>query len=204
MNERLQSPRLIIATHNAGKLHEFGDMLHGIVEVVSAGDLGLPEPDETGTTFHENALLKAQAAAVAAKCPALADDSGLCVTALDGRPGLFSGRYAEINGKRDFPAAMKKLHDEIGTNPDRSASFVSVLALAWPDGRHEFFDGRVKGTIHYPPRGTHGHGYDSVFVPDGEARSFAEMTETEKSTMSHRGRAVRQLLEWLGQTRQQP
>ena len=190
--------KLVIATHNAGKLHEFRGLLAGLADdVTSAGELGLPEPDETGKTFIENALLKARAAANAAGRISLADDSGLCVNALGGAPGLFSGRYAEVNGKRDFPASMQKLHNEIGSNADRSAYFICVLALVWPDGRHDIFEGRLNGHIINPPRGANGHGYDACFMPVGEARTFAEMSDVEKSAISHRGIATRKLIAWL-------
>ena len=189
--------RLVIATHNNGKLLEFRGLLRGLADnVVSAGELGLPEPEETGTTFIDNALLKARAAAAASGSLALADDSGICVNALGGAPGLFSGRYAEKDGKRDFPWAMQRLHNEIGANADRSAYFICVLALAWPDGRNEVFEGRLNGTIIWPPRGTNGHGYDPCFQPEHETRTFAEMTEDEKGAISHRGRATQKLIHW--------
>lgn len=190
--------KLIIATHNNGKLSEFRAMLSGLAEdVTSAGELGLQEPEETGTTFVENALLKARAAATASGLPALADDSGLCVHALGDAPGLFSGRYAEVNGKRDFTYGMQRLHNELGNSVDRSAHFISVLALVWPDGRHEVFEGRVDGVLVWPPRGTHGHGYDPLFQPDGFTTTFAEMAEEDKNAISHRSRAVAQLRTFL-------
>ena len=189
--------RLVIATHNAGKLREFRTLLGARVgTIVSAGELGLPEPEETGTTFTENALLKARAAAQAAGSVALADDSGLCVTALGGDPGIYSARWAGPD--KDFPAAMRRIHDALGLTMDRSASFICVLALVWPDGATETLEGRVDGTLIWPPRGTYGHGYDPMFVPQGEPRSFAEMTEDEKNALSHRGKALKLLLEQLG------
>lgn len=196
--------RLVIATHNAGKLVEFRELLgpHG-VEVLSAGELGLPEPEETGTTFLANAELKAQAAAHGAGLPALADDSGLCVDALDGDPGIYSARWA---GKpADFGRAMARiealLQERGATNPDqRRAHFVAALSLVWPDGRREAVEGRVFGTL-VVPRGTLGFGYDPIFVPDGHARSFGEMTSEEKhgipadgsEALSHRSRAFQMM-----------
>lgn len=186
-------PRLVIATHNQGKLAEFRALLRKHVpEIVSAGELGLPEPEETGTTFVENALLKAQAAAKAANCVALADDSGLCVTALNGDPGLYSARWA--GPAKDFAMAMQKVHEALDESADRSAYFISVLALVWPDGRQEVFEGRSEGQIVWPPRGDRGHGYDPIFQPDGETQTFAEMLPAEKDAISHRGKALRQLL----------
>jgi XTP/dITP diphosphohydrolase len=195
--------RLVIATHNAGKLWEMRELLspYGL-DAVSAGDLGLPEPEETGATFHENAELKARGAANAAGLPALADDSGLCVDALDGAPGLYSARWAEVSpgGLRDFAVAMEKveaaLHDKAVTPPYR-AHFISVISLAWPDGAVESFEGKVFGTLVFPPRGTLGFGYDPIFLPDGLKRTFGEMMAAEKQAipadgspaLSHRARA---------------
>ncbi|MHB8886913.1 MAG: RdgB/HAM1 family non-canonical purine NTP pyrophosphatase [Methylovirgula sp.] len=195
--------RLVIATHNAGKLWEMRDLLapHGL-DAVSAGDLGLPEPEETGETFHANAELKALAAARAAGLPALADDSGLCVDGLGGAPGIYSARWAEVapGGPRDFAAAMEKLETaltEIGAMPPFAAHFVSVMALAWPDGAVESFEGKVFGTLVFPPRGMLGFGYDPIFLPEGLARTFGEMMAAEKQAipadgspaLSHRARA---------------
>src|SRR4029077_2213956 len=157
------------------------------------GDLNLPEPEETGTSFHENAVLKARTAALASGIPALADDSGLCVTALKGMPGIYSARWAGPG--KDFKPAMQRVHDEIGNNKDRSAHFLCVLALAWPDGHIETIEGRVDGAINWPPRGDQGHGYDPFFVPIGESRSFAEMADREKDAISHRGKATRELVQ---------
>ena len=200
------SGRLVIATHNAAKLAEMRELLapHG-VEAVSAGSLGLPEPEETGTMFSENAALKARAAATASGLPALADDSGLCAEALDGAPGLFSARWA--GASKDFPAAMARLERELiargASEPAaRRAHFVSALVVAWPDGREALFEGRVHGALVWPPRGELGFGYDPVFLPDGEARTFGEMTSHEKHgtgwttggpALSHRARAFRAL-----------
>jgi XTP/dITP diphosphohydrolase len=202
MSKRL-SGRLVIATHNRGKLWEMQALLkpYGI-EAVSAGELGLPEPEETGATFAANAELKARAAADAARLPALADDSGLCVDALGGAPGLLSARWAEIEpgGARDFAAAIKKVETavaETGAAPPYRAHFISVLALAWPGGTTDIFEGKVHGTLVFPPRGTKGFGYDPIFLPDGLTRTFGEMMMDEKQAipadgspaLSHRARA---------------
>lgn len=188
--------RLLIATHNAGKLKEFRNLLQGhVAEIVSAGELALPEPEETGTTFVENALLKARLAAQASGCVTLADDSGLRVNALNGDPGLFSARWA--GASKDFAVAMRRVHETLGDQTDRSAYFIAVLALVWPDGRQEIFEGRINGTIVWPPRGDAGHGYDPIFQPQGESRTFAEMGHGEKDAISHRGKALQQLLQKL-------
>ena len=199
-SRRRLSGRVVIATHNAGKLAEMRELLAPFgIAAVSAGELALPEPDETGTTYAENAAIKAHAAAKAADLPALADDSGVAVDALDGAPGLFSARWA---GKpADFGAAMARVARELdrrGIGEERRAHFVSALVLAWPDGHEELFEGRVFGRL-VPPRGTRGFGYDPVFLPDGHARTFGEMSSQEKhgidwaspdpSPLSHRARA---------------
>ena len=193
----LKGQRLVVATHNAGKLAEFRALLapYG-VEVTSAGELGLSEPDETGTTFEANSAIKALAAARAANGPALGDDSGLCVDALGGRPGVRTADYAtRPDGTRDFPWAMERLETELrekaqeGGHEDRSARFVAVLTLAWPDGATEHWRGEVAGTLAWPPRGEEGHGYDPVFVPEGHDRRFGEMAPDEKAGLSHRARA---------------
>ncbi|MHB2166557.1 RdgB/HAM1 family non-canonical purine NTP pyrophosphatase [Alsobacter sp. R-9] len=192
--------RVVIATHNKGKLAEMRDLLgpHG-VDAVSAGELGLPEPEETGTTFIANAKIKALSAALAAKLPAISDDSGLCVGALDGAPGIYSARWA--GPSKDFAQAMEKveaaLRERDAFEPaDRRAWFVSALCVAWPDGHTEEFEARVDGTLVWPPRGDAGFGYDPMFLPDGHARTFGEMTATEKHGLpplglglSHRARA---------------
>ncbi len=195
--------RVVIATHNAGKLREMRELLAPFgIEAVSAGELALPEPDETGTTYAENAAIKAHAAARAAGLPALADDSGVAVEALDGAPGLFSARWA---GKpADFAAAMARVERELAlrgaTGPERRrAHFVSALVLAWPDGHEELFEGRVHGRLVSPPRGTRGFGYDPMFAPDGSDQTFGETTSDEKhgidwsspdpQPLSHRARA---------------
>jgi len=189
---------LVIATHNAGKLKEMQLLLEPYgVEVVAAGALGLPEPEETGTTFIANAEIKARAAALRAGLPALADDSGLCVDALDGAPGIYSARWA--GETRDFDAAMEKIRTEIETraNPPFNAHFVSALTLALPDGTCASFEGKVYGTLVFPPRGTLGFGYDPIFLPDGYDRTFGEMSTEVKHSLprdgsdglSHRARA---------------
>jgi XTP/dITP diphosphohydrolase len=195
--------RLVIATHNPGKLRELRDLLapHGI-EAVSAGELGLAEPDETGKTFRDNARIKAQAAAAAAKLPAFADDSGLVVEALDGAPGIHSARWAGPD--KDFAGAMQKIETMLRERnaSDRRAHFVSALCVAWPDGHVEEFEGRVDGTLVWPPRGNQGFGYDPIFLPDGHARTFGEMNADEKhglprkgKGLSHRARAFLKLAE---------
>jgi XTP/dITP diphosphohydrolase len=198
--------RLVIATHNPGKLAEMRELLapHG-VEAVSAGELGLAEPEETGKTFHANARLKAVAAANAAQLPALADDSGIMVDALGGAPGIFSARWA--GPEKDFSTAMARIErllaERGATTPDqRKAHFVSALCVAWPDGHVEAVEARVDGTLVWPPRGTAGFGYDPMFLPDGFDRTFGEMTSVEKHGMpplglglSHRARAFVKLAE---------
>jgi XTP/dITP diphosphohydrolase len=198
--------KLVIATHNSGKLAEMRELLapYGI-EAVSAGELDLAEPEETGTSFRANAEIKAVAAAKAAQLPAFADDSGLAVDALDGAPGIFSARWAGPN--KDFAAAMaqvERLLQERGaaTPPQRRAHFVSALCVAWPDGHLEEVEARADGTLVWPPRGTAGFGYDPAFMPDGHTRTFGEMTSVEKHGLpplglglSHRARAFVKLAE---------
>ena len=185
--------RLVVATHNLGKLREIEVLVAPFgMSVVSAGDLGLPEPEETGDTFEANALLKAEAAASASGLPALADDSGIAVDALGGAPGIYSARWAGPG--KDFGAAMKSIEDKLAalgaTRPeDRKAHFVAVLALAYPDGGHDLFRGEVHGTLVYPPRGGNGFGYDPMFVPGGHDVTFGEMDPLLKQAMSHRARA---------------
>jgi len=195
--------RLVIATHNPGKLRELRDLLapYGI-EAVSAGELGLAEPDETGKTFRDNARIKARAAAKASKLPAFADDSGLVVDALDGAPGIHSARWAEPD--KDFASAMQKIETLLRERnaADRSAHFISALCVAWPDGHVEEFEDRVDGTLVWPPRGDQGFGYDPIFLPDGHTRTFGEMSAEEKhglppkgKGLSHRARAFLKLAE---------
>lgn len=186
--------RLVLATHNQGKIKEISALLAPYVaRFQSAGELGLSEPEETGATFAENAALKALAAARESGDVALADDSGLAVTALNGEPGIYSARWA--GPEKDFGAAMAKVNTRLGDNPDRSAAFIAVLALAWPDGHVECVEGRVDGVLAWPPRGEGGFGYDSMFVPAGHDISFGEMTPAQKQSLSHRARAFRKLVE---------
>jgi XTP/dITP diphosphohydrolase len=203
MTRRLGSETLVIATHNAGKLKEISALLapYG-VNCISAGSLGLPEPAETGTTFVENSLIKARAAAKGAGLPALADDSGLSVTALGGRPGVYTADWAErqwFEGEpgRDWYMAMGKVEGLLcgqGADVDRSAWFSCVLALAWPDGDSAVYEGRVDGSLVWPPRGTMGFGYDPVFVPGGRNNTFAELDPEEKHRISHRADAFAKLV----------
>lgn len=181
--------RLVVATHNPGKARELAEILEGRFELVAAGDLGLPEPDETESTFVGNALLKARAAADASGLIALADDSGLSVRALEGAPGIFSARWA--GPEKDFALAMRKVEErleEVGAD-DRAAWFTSALAVAWPHGPAVVVEGRVDGTLAFPPRGERGFGYDPIFVPDGHAQTFGEMEPVAKDAMSHRALA---------------
>ena len=185
--------KLVIASHNSGKVREIGDLLAPFgVTTVSAGDLNLPEPVEDGDTFIANAELKARAAAQAAGLPALADDSGLCVHALDGAPGIYSARWA--GSPRDFTAAMRTVEDRLNGAKDRSAHFTCALTLAWPDGHAESFEGEVHGTLVWPVRGERGFGYDPMFQPDGHSITFGEMEPSRKHAMSHRARAFEQLI----------
>ena len=183
---------LVIATHNKGKLREIAELLAPFAATFrSAGELGLPEPDETGDSFKANAELKALAAATASGFAALADDSGLAVVALNGAPGIYSARWG--GEAKDFHVAMARVNEERGDNPDRRAYFVCALSLAWPDGHVETVEGRVDGNIVWPPRGGKGFGYDPVFVPNGYDLAFAEMEPAAKHAMSHRADAFRQL-----------
>ena len=197
-------PKLVIATHNAGKLREIRELLapHGII-CVGAAELGLPEPEEIGNTFIDNAELKAREAADLSGLPALADDSGLSVDALHGLPGIFSARWAEDEeGNRDFRRAMERVWGEVeaaGDETSRDAHFVCVLAIAWPDnGQTESFEGKVHGTLTWPPRGERGFGYDPMFVPNGDRRTFGEFEPDEKHAISHRAEAFRKLVAALG------
>jgi len=190
---RWQGGTLVIASHNQGKVVEIGELLAGLkVELLSAGALGLPEPEETGLSFIDNALLKAHAAAKASGKPALADDSGLSVTALGGQPGIYSARWAGPG--KDFAAAMQKVEDGISGRSDRSAAFHCALALAWPDGHAEVVEGRVEGALVWPPRGHQGFGYDPMFLPTGRDLTFGEMDAAAKHEISHRADAFRQLV----------
>lgn len=200
---RLGAEKLVIATHNAGKLREISALLAPFgLACVSAGERGLPEPEETGTTFVENALIKARAAAEAAQLPALADDSGLSVAALGGRPGVYTADWAQrqwFEGEpgRDWYMAMGKVEgmlQAIGPDADRSCWFSCVLAIAWPDGESVTYEGRVDGKLCWPPRGEMGFGYDPVFVPVGMDRTFAELDPEVKHAMSHRADAFAKLV----------
>jgi len=202
MTHRKLTGKIVAATHNKGKLVELEELLgpHGL-EVVAAGALGLPEPEETGDTFEANALIKSRTAAKLSGLPALADDSGLCVEGLGGAPGIYSARWA--NGG-DFGAAMERIRQELearATLRPWRAWFVSALAISWPDGHDETFEGRVDGELNFPPRGTAGFGYDPIFTPEGHERSFGEMISLEKhglpadgsQALSHRARAFQRL-----------
>lgn len=187
------SGRLVVASHNAGKVREIAALLAPLgVEAVSAAELGLPEPEETEATFAGNAALKARTAAAASGWPALADDSGLEVFALGGAPGVFSARWAGQG--RDFRAAMERVWSELEGKLDRSARFACVLALAEPGGAVRTFEGEARGAIVWPPRGEKGFGYDPIFVPEGHARTFGEMSHEEKLPLTHRARAFEKLL----------
>jgi XTP/dITP diphosphohydrolase len=189
----LAGSKLVIATHNNGKLVEMADLLRPYgLDAVSAGALGLPEPDETGSSFEENAAIKARAAASMSDLPALADDSGLVVSGLAGAPGIYSARWA-VN--KDFAPAMARVERELGDNRDRRAYFVAVLALAWPDGRLENFRGEVHGSVTFPPRGALGFGYDPIFLPEGMSETFGELDGERRMRISHRTVAFRQFAE---------
>ena len=184
--------RLVIASHNSGKIEEITALLMPFgVEAVSAAALDLPEPEETGDSFEANAALKAKAAAAASGSPALADDSGLVVPALDGAPGIYSARWA--GPSKDFGEAMARVERELA-DKDRSAIFVAVLALAWPDGHLEWFRGEAPGRLVWPPRGKCGFGYDPMFIPDGGSLTFGELDPAEKHRISHRARAFAKLV----------
>jgi XTP/dITP diphosphohydrolase len=189
---RFTGDRLVIASHNPGKVAEIAALMRPLgVAVISAATLGLAEPEETGTSFEANAELKARAAAAGAALPALADDSGLVVPALGGDPGIYSARWAEPG--RDFGHAMRRVEEALGGTSDRRAHFVAVLALAWPDGHVESFRGEAHGALVWPPRGTRGFGYDPIFVPDGKTLTFGEIDPDLKHRISHRADAFRKL-----------
>jgi XTP/dITP diphosphohydrolase len=195
VTRRFAGGRLVIASHNAGKVREIGDLLRPFgVEAVSAGALGLPEPEETGTTYIENAELKARAAATASGLPALADDSGFAVRALNGDPGLYSARWA--GPTKDFSIAMNKVWDAMqrSGSADRRGEFICALSLAWPDGHAESFEGRIGGTVVWPPRGDKGFGYDPMFAADGFDITCGEMEPDAKHAISHRAKAFAQLI----------
>lgn len=189
---QLERGKLVLATHNPGKVIELAELVGPLgLEVVSAGELALDEPDESGLTFRENAELKARAAAIASGLPALADDSGLCVDALDGAPGIYSARWAGPN--KDFAAAMAQVNDAMGQEGPRSAHFVCALSIAWPDGHVETVEGRVDGRLVWPPRGENGFGYDPMFVMAGESQTYGEVSRHVKEADNHRARAFRLL-----------
>jgi len=193
MHRAFIGDRLVIASHNQGKVEEIAALLAPFaVSTVSAATLGIPEPQETGDSFEANAALKARAAAEASGLPALADDSGLVVPKLGGAPGIYSARWA--GPAKDFRVAMRRVHRELG-DQDRSARFVAVLALAWPDGHLELFRGDVAGKLVWPPRGEWGFGYDPIFVPEGRVATFGEIEPAEKHKISHRAHAFAKLVE---------
>ncbi|MDA1088844.1 MAG: RdgB/HAM1 family non-canonical purine NTP pyrophosphatase [Proteobacteria bacterium] len=194
MSRHFDDQTLVIASHNPGKVGEIAALLAPFgAKVVSAGNLGLDEPEETGTTFIANAELKARATAEASGMAALADDSGLVVTALGGDPGIYSARWAGPG--KDFDIAMKKVEAALGDTKDRSAHFACALSLCWPDGHMESFEGFVFGTLVWPPRGDQGFGYDPVFMADGDDMTFGEMEPDQKHLISHRARAFRKLVD---------
>lgn len=207
---KLETKTIVVASHNAGKIAEIADLIGPFgFSAKSAAELQFAEPEETGTTFEENAAIKAQASAQASGLPALSDDSGLVIDALDGNPGVYTANWAELeDGTRDFDMAMQKVETALAergaTQPQqRTARFVSVLCLAWPDGHTEFFRGEVEGTVVWPPRGKKGFGYDPVFQPQGYATTFGEMSAEEKhgwkpgdpEALSHRARAFKLFVE---------
>ncbi len=193
----LEGNTLLIATHNAGKLEEMADLFSDLgITVIGAAEKGLPEPEETGTTFIENARIKAHAAAKATGLPALADDSGIEIDALDGAPGVYTADWAETPNGRDFEMAMRKTHEKLEAMQaplPRSARFCCTFVLAWPDGRDEIAEGRMDGQIVWPMRGDQGHGYDPIFQPDGYSITFGEMDRWEKNRISHRAKAFENL-----------
>ncbi len=198
MARKFTGDKLVLASHNKGKLREIADLLlpFGVV-VKTAIELNLPEPEETGDSFIANAVLKAHSAAQASGLPALADDSGLCIDALDGAPGIYSARWAQkADGTRDFAYAIKRVEQELETRnaQDYHARFVCVLALAWPDGQCDFFEGKVEGTLCFPPRGDRGFGYDPIFIAHGYQQSFGELDPQEKHAISHRADAFAQFI----------
>ena len=199
---RFTGDHLLIATHNRGKLEEMEALLAPFgISVSSAADHGLPEPEETGTTFVENARLKAHAAARATGLPALADDSGIEIDALDGAPGVYTADWAETPTGRDFDMAMRRTHEELearGAAHPRTARFCCTLVLAWPDGEDAVFPGVMEGQVVWPMRGAQGHGYDPIFQPEGYDITFGEMDRWEKNRISHRAKAVEQLKQVLG------
>jgi XTP/dITP diphosphohydrolase len=201
MNRNLRGQKVLIATHNAGKLEEFREILAPFgVDAVSAAELNLDEPQETETTFEGNARIKAKAASDATGLIAISDDSGLCVDALNGDPGVYTANWA--GPARDWMMAMRTVEEKLQaagatSSEKRTAQFKATLCVMWPDGHEQFFVGVVPGTLSWPPRGQLGHGYDPVFVPSGETQTFGEMTHEKKNSLSHRARAVKKLVETL-------
>lgn len=207
---KLDTRTIVVASHNAGKIAEIADLIGPLgFSAQSAAELKFAEPDETGTTFEENAAIKALASAKASGLPSLSDDSGLVIDALDGAPGVYTANWAEReDGSRDFAMAMQKVETALSERgaiepPQRSSRFVSVLCLAWPDGHTEFFRGEIEGIVAWPPRGTAGFGYDPIFQPEGHERTFGEMSSDEKhgwkpgdpQALSHRARAFKLFVE---------
>lgn len=193
MPRRFPGGKLVLASHNQGKLREIRELLAPFnADVVSAGELDLPEPEETGLSFAANAELKALSAAMGAQVIALSDDSGLAVDALNGAPGIYSARWA--GPEKDFGLAMRKIQNAMGDGPVKTARFICALTLAWPDGHCETVEGKVEGTLTFPPRGSHGFGYDPIFIPDGYDITFGEMDPAKKHEMSHRADAFRKLV----------
>jgi len=195
---KFTEPKLLVATHNQGKLEEIIRLLepYGIA-IISNGELGLPEPEETEDNFIGNARIKAHAAVKASGLPALADDSGIVVDALGGAPGVYTADWSETPNGRDFPMAMRKVWDEleaINAPAPRTARFCSTLVLAWPDGHDEVFEGKIEGQCVWPMRGDEGHGYDPMFMPDGYTITFGEMDRWEKNKISHRADAFNKLV----------
>ncbi|NNM76038.1 RdgB/HAM1 family non-canonical purine NTP pyrophosphatase [Sphingomonas sp. ID1715] len=197
MTRRLEAGRLVVASHNEGKVHELRVLLEPYgLELVSAKELDLPEPEETGTTFFFNAELKARSAADLSGLPAISDDSGICVEALGGEPGVYTANWAETDGGRDWMLAMSRVQERLealGPGVSRAAYFACVLCVVWPDGHVESFEGRAEGSLVWPPRGERGFGYDPVFVPQGYDQTFGEMDPEEKHRISHRAAAFAKL-----------
>ncbi|MGY9001996.1 MAG: RdgB/HAM1 family non-canonical purine NTP pyrophosphatase [Rhodospirillales bacterium] len=194
MARRFEGGKLAIASHNPGKVREIQALLNPFeAEVISAGELGLPEPEETGDTFTANAELKARAAAMGANLPALADDSGIVVNGLNGQPGIYSARWG--GPAKDFNHAMGRVWTELEAIEDKSAHFTSALALCWPDGHSEIFEGYIHGTIVWPQRGDKGFGYDPIFQPNGHNQTFGELENNVKYSISHRFQAFEKLVE---------
>lgn len=194
---KFEGRKLLVATHNAGKLEEMRQMFAPLgVEVVGAADFGLPEPEETETSFAGNARIKARSAMELSGLPVLADDSGITVDGLDGAPGVYTADWAETPDGRDFMQAMRRTWEELearGVPEPRTAQFRATLLMMWPDGHEELFEGIAPGRLVWPPRGVAGHGYDPIFVPDGHDRTYAEMSAEEKNAISHRADAFRKL-----------